>query len=96
MEDVQTELILSDLEICHKKRNKHKNSKEEEAVWNLTYDMLNDGRPVRSINFTPDQYKIVNKLPLITAKPIIFACNVDAESYLEEGGQNWLTNSRAM
>jgi ribosome-binding ATPase YchF (GTP1/OBG family) len=33
MEDVQTELILSDLEICSKKRSKHKNTKAEEEVW---------------------------------------------------------------
>ena len=28
----------------------------------------------------------MNTLPLITAKPIIFACNIDAESYLSEEG----------
>ena len=52
----------------------------------MVYDQLNDGKPVRSIDFTAEQKKIVNQLPLITAKPIIFACNVDAESYLEDGG----------
>jgi len=32
---------------------------------------------------------------LITAKPIIFACNIDAESYLEEGGSELANKFRS-
>ena len=88
MEDVQTELILSDLEVTNKRRSKSKfnKDKKEEEVWTLIYDHLNENEPVRTLNFTPEQWNIVNTLPLITAKPIIFACNIDAESYLTEEG----------
>ena len=52
----------------------------------MIFDHLNENEPVRTLNFTPDQWKIVSTLPLITAKPVIFACNIDAESYLNENG----------
>lgn len=42
--------------------------------------MLDDGKPVREIDFVHDEIEIVKQLPLITAKPLIYACNVDAES----------------
>jgi hypothetical protein len=41
---------------------------------------LDKGEPVRSLKFTPDEIPILRTLPLITAKPLVFACNVDAES----------------
>jgi ribosome-binding ATPase len=41
---------------------------------------LDNGQPVRSIPFTPDEVAIVKQLPLITAKPLIYACNIDVDS----------------
>ena len=40
---------------------------------------------MRSLDFSLDELPIVRELPLITAKPLVFACNVDSDSYLEGG-----------
>lgn len=42
---------------------------------------MDNGKPVRSLSFTPEEANIVKLLPLITAKPLIFVCNTDAESF---------------
>ena len=43
------------------------------------FKALDDGKPVRSIPFVWDEIDIVRQLPLITAKPIVYACNIGAE-----------------
>ena len=54
-------------------------------MWAKVYKQLDDGLPVRTLDFNIDEAPIVAELPLITAKPLIFACNVDTHSYMEEG-----------
>ena len=80
MENVQTELILSDIEVCNKKKGKKNLSTKEQQVWDKVFKCLDNGEPVRSIPFTFDEVAIVKQLPLITAKPLIFACNIDVDS----------------
>jgi ribosome-binding ATPase len=79
MENVQTELILADIEVCSKKRSKFKLSSKEQQVWEKVFKALDDGKPVRSIPFVWDEIGIVKQLPLITAKPIVYACNIGAD-----------------
>ena len=59
MEDVQTELILSDLEICSKKNMKKGLSQTEINVWKKVYKQLNNGEPVRTLQFNIDEVPIV-------------------------------------
>lgn len=49
MENVQTELILADIEVCSKKKSKSKLSAKEQQVWEKVFKSLDDGKPVRSI-----------------------------------------------
>jgi ribosome-binding ATPase len=76
MENVQTELILADLDVCSRKKSKSKLTAKEQGVWEKVFKSLDDGKPVRSINFHYDEVAIVKQLPLITAKPLIYACNL--------------------
>ena len=39
--------------------------------------------PVRSIPFAWDELAIVKQLPLITAKPLVFCCNIAPEDMVE-------------
>jgi len=78
MEDVQTELVLSDLEICARKKLKKGLNKAENDIWQKVFNCLDNGDPVRKLNLTLDEIPIVKTLPLITAKPLIFAVNVDS------------------
>lgn len=87
MEDVQTELILSDLEICLKKKNKKGQTNQESNLWTKVFNQLDRGEPIRSLDFTIDEIPLLNTLPLITAKPLIFACNIDADSYSKHGNE---------
>ncbi len=80
MENVQTELILSDIEVCNKKKNKKGMTQKESQVWDKVFKALDNGEPVRQIPFTFDEVAIVKQLPLITAKPLIYACNIDVDS----------------
>lgn len=54
-------------------------------MWEKVFKALDNGEPVRSIPFTFDEVAIVDQLPLISAKPLIYACNIDAES-MSQGG----------
>jgi len=38
---------------------------------------------VRTLEFNIDERPIINMLPLITAKPLIFACNVGTDAFAE-------------
>lgn len=51
MENVQTELILADIEVCSRKRNKFKTTKQEQLVWDKVFQALDNNKPVRSIDF---------------------------------------------
>jgi len=90
MENVQTELILSDIEVCQKKKNKKGMTHKEGLVWDKVFKQLDNGEPVRTITFTPDEIAIVRQLPLISAKPLIYACNIDADSM--QAGSNALAD----
>jgi len=54
----------------------------ENDVWDKVFNQLDNGEPVRTIKFKLDELPIVAQLPLITAKPLIFACNVGTEDYI--------------
>ena len=54
MEEVQTELILSDLEICHKKVKKKGMNQLEAQIWEKVYKQLDSGLPVRLLEFSKD------------------------------------------
>ncbi|MDR0915189.1 MAG: redox-regulated ATPase YchF [Endomicrobium sp.] len=81
IETINTELILSDLDIVIKKFDRLKND------FNVHYNYraflkkimkhLNDGNPVRTIelNNNIEQYYL-NRLYLITSKPVLYVCNV--------------------
>lgn len=57
----------------------------EAALWEKVYKQLDNGLPARKLDFNLDEIPIVATLPLITAKPMIFACNVDTTSYMDGG-----------
>ena len=87
IDTVETELVLADLESVSTALDKAKRlakGNEKEAVVRAemlekAYAHLNDGRPVREIEFTAEQRKIVRNFGLITAKKALFVANVGEE-----------------
>jgi GTP-binding protein YchF len=49
------------------------------------YAMLDNGKPARDAGWTEDEQRSVKEAQLITAKPVLYACNVD-EASLAAGG----------
>src|SRR2546423_7696414 len=87
LETVETELILADLESVSTALDKAKRaakSQEKEAivraeVLEKAFAHLNEGRPVRELEFTAEQRKIVKNFGLITAKKTLIVANVGDE-----------------
>lgn len=90
-EIIDTELILKDLESIEKKIDKLKKaakSGDKDTVKQLDktleiYNHLEDGNPARSYADQEALTTAVGDLMLLTAKPILYVCNVDESSVLE-------------
>ena len=85
-ETVETELLLSDLESIEKRadamakkaKSGDKDAKDLIAVIGPVLDALRVGKPARTAR--PDDengLKIFHQLQLLTAKPVLYACNVE-------------------
>ncbi len=88
-ETVETELMLADLESLEKrivnltKRAKggDADSKALVAVIEPVLAVLRDGKPARVARpDSPEDRKLFNQLQLLTAKPVLYACNVDEDN----------------
>ncbi|MGC2857277.1 redox-regulated ATPase YchF [Novispirillum sp. DQ9] len=88
-ETIETELMLADLDslekrilpISKKAKSGEKDAKEQMAVMEPILEGLRTGKPART--FKPanaDEAKIFRMLQLLTAKPVLYACNVDEAS----------------
>ena len=89
IEIINIELILSDLEVVENRlgkiekkaqATKEKDALIEVALLKRIIDALKNNVPVRKLEFTDDELKIIKNFNLITAKPIIYAANVDEET----------------
>ncbi|MEE3343085.1 MAG: redox-regulated ATPase YchF [Bacilli bacterium] len=88
IEVINIELILSDLDIIDNRINKigkkatttrNKNDLAEYNLLTKIKDKLENDIPIRKIDLTEDENKIISPFNLITAKPIIYVANVKEE-----------------
>ena len=87
-EIIDLELQLKDLETLEKRitsteRKAKTGDKEASRVYNLyveARDHLLKGKSIRSLDLEESSFKILDELQLITAKPVIYVCNVDENS----------------
>jgi GTP-binding protein YchF len=95
IEVITTELVLSDLEAVGKRMTKtQKNAKAgdkeaiiELALLNKLEPHLNAGKTANTLPASPEEVAMMKLFQLLTAKPVLFACNV-AESDLAAAEQN--------
>ena len=93
IETIDTELILADLDSIGKRIDKYKRSSkggDKEALFHLGVAerlsaLLDGGKPAREGTWTEDEQASVNDAQLITAKPVLYICNVDENGL---GGDN--------
>ncbi len=87
-ETVETELLISDLESLEKRvaaaqkkaRGGDKESKSFLEVAEPALELLRDGKPARNLKVAPEQRTIFKSLQLISAKPVLYVCNVEEEA----------------
>ena len=98
-EIINTELMLADLEALEKRvkgLGKKVAVKDKDAIVLMDtlqpcLDALQDGKPVRSVDFSPEQRAILRTQALITSKPLLYICNVGEDEVI--GGN---THSKTM
>ena len=87
-ETVETELMLADLESCEKrlvsleKRAKggDKEAKAQAALIEKALALLREGKPARMAEIANEDEAAWRMLQLLTAKPVLYVCNVDEGS----------------
>ena len=92
VEAVETELILSDLELGERRRDKtskaaragDRQAQKELTVLERCAAELVEGRRARQIERGPDEEPLMRDLALVTERPVLFVLNTD-ESHLGAG-----------
>ena len=93
-ETIDIELQLKDLETVQKRVEKSKKiaksgdkeAKKQVELFEKVVATLEQGKSVRTIEFSEDEQLLVNELNLITSKPVMYVCNVD-EDALKNGNE---------
>ncbi len=87
-EVIDIELQLKDLETVEKRisglarkiKTGDKEALKQNDLYELLQKTLEEGRSARSLELDEDRQEILDELQLITAKPVLYLCNVDEDS----------------
>src|SRR6056297_3287978 len=87
-ETIETELMLADLEsierrlqnISRKVRGGDREAVQQERLMRQAKSLLEEGKPARLLEVTAEDLKAWQMLQLLTAKPVLYVCNVDEGS----------------
>ena len=94
-EVIETELMLADLESVEKRltglvrklKSGDKDAKDQERLLQAAKAALEEGRPARTVDVVAEDEKAWAMLQLLTAKPVLFVCNV-AEADAATGNEH--------
>jgi hypothetical protein len=103
IETVETELMLADLDSLEKRvdalekkaKSGDKEAKETLAIVQRSLELLREGKPARLIERKPEEERIFRTLGLLTAKPVLYVCNVDEASAASGNAQARRVEGRA-
>ena len=84
-ETIETELMLADIESIEKRlqglvrkiKGGDKDAAQQDRLLRAALAVLENGQPARSVTIDEDDAKAWKLLQLLTAKPILFVCNVE-------------------
>jgi len=87
-ETIETELMLADLEsierrlanLARKLRGGDKDSLDQDRLLRAALAALEQGKPARTVKVAEDDRRAWSMLQLLTAKPVLFVCNVEEAS----------------
>jgi len=95
-ETIETELMIADLEsverrltnLSRKIRGGDKDAAQQEKLLRQAQVALEAGRPARTITVDADDRRAWELLQLLTAKPVLFVCNVEEASAAQGNSQS--------
>ena len=88
IETIETELMLSDLDSLEKRlpplekkaKGGDKEAKEAADLMARCLVLLREGKPARLVELKPEERKAFGGLGLLSAKPVLYVCNVEEEA----------------
>ncbi|WP_039069216.1 redox-regulated ATPase YchF [Staphylococcus shinii] len=95
IEVINMELVLADLESVDKRlpklekmaRQKDKDAVNETRILSRIKEALEEGNPVRSLEFTEEDQKYVNQAQLLTSKEMLYIANVGEDEIGDEDNE---------
>jgi len=95
-ETIETELMLADLDsierrranLVRKLRGGEKGAADQDRLLAMAQSALEAGKPARSVTVAPDDAKDWRLLQLLTAKPVLYVCNVEEASAAQGNSQS--------
>ncbi|VDC28038.1 redox-regulated ATPase YchF [Pseudogemmobacter humi] len=95
-ETIETELMLADLEsierrranLARKLKGGDKESADQDRLLALAQKALEAGQPARTVQVAADDLRAWRLLQLLTAKPVLYVCNVEEGSAAGGNGQS--------
>jgi hypothetical protein len=102
-ETVETELMLADLDSATKQRDaavkrargNDKDARDRLAILEPVIEALEAGRPARSVELGADQRPLFRQLQLLSAKPVLYAANVEEDAAASGNKYSALVEQRA-
>jgi ribosome-binding ATPase len=88
IETIETELMIADLDSLERRvvalekkaRGGDKDSKEALDLVNRALVLLREGKPARLVDVKPEERRAFDMLQLLSAKPVLYVCNVEEAS----------------
>ncbi|MBX6425674.1 MAG: redox-regulated ATPase YchF [Variibacter sp.] len=103
IETIETELMLADLDSLERRvdalekrvRGGDKDAKDTLALIQRALALLREGKPARLVERKPEEEKAFRMLSLLSAKPVLYVCNVDETSAATGNAFSRLVEERA-
>ena len=104
IEVINTELLLADLDTAAKRLNRveklTKGSKDAKVLAEYEfckrlYAHIEQGLPARACVLEEGESKILQEMHLLSAKPVLYACNVNEDDF-SAGGNDWVDQVREL
>lgn len=95
IEIINLELIFSDIEMIEKRIAKlqkllkaDKKYESEIDLCNKVLENLQSGKMAKSIDYSPEEREIIEKIDLLTLKPVIYVANMSEEDFSKDISKN--------
>jgi ribosome-binding ATPase len=96
IETIETELMLADMDSLEKRviglekraRGGDKEAKEQLDLVQRALVLLREGQPARLVELKPDEERAFRLLGLLSAKPVLYVCNVEEASAHDGNSQS--------